>query len=86
MLHDISSEPIWVVTEYVDHGDLLGFLRKSRGIQDSTYHGVETYCGVNLTQQQLLKIAADIARGMAHLAENKVQDMFQYINSTFPCY
>ena len=71
----IFLEPIWVVTEYVDHGDLLGFLRKCCGIQDSIYHGVATYCGSSLTQQQLLKMATDIARGMAHLAQNKVQDM-----------
>jgi serine/threonine protein kinase len=66
------SEPIWVVTEYVAHGDLLGFLRKCRGIEDSVYHGVANYCGSSLTQQQLLGMAKDIACGMEHLAQNKV--------------
>ena len=66
------SEPIWVVTEYVTHGDLLGFLRKCRGIKDSVYHGVATYYGSSFTQQELLKMAKDIACGMAHLARNKV--------------
>ena len=68
----LQSEPIWVVTEYVTHGDLLGFLRKFRGIEDSVYHGVATYCGSSFTQQQLLKMAKDIACGMAHLARNKI--------------
>ncbi|CAB4014290.1 tyrosine- kinase receptor Tie-1-like isoform X2 [Paramuricea clavata] len=70
--HVLQTEPIWVVTEYVAHGDLLGFLRKCRGIQDSVYHGVATYCGSSLTQHQLLNMAKDIACGMAHLAQNKI--------------
>ncbi|XP_028401806.1 hepatocyte growth factor receptor-like [Dendronephthya gigantea] len=68
----LQSEPIWVVTEYAAHGDLLGFLRKCRGIQDSVYHGVDTYCGSSLTQKQLLNMAKDIACGMAHLSRNDI--------------
>lgn len=77
-IHDETftlPEPIWVVTEYVAHGDLLGFLRKCRGIQDTVYHGVDTFCGSSLTQKQLLNMAKDIACGMAHLSRNDVSEL-----------
>lgn len=70
---------MWVITEYAAHGDLLGFLRKSRGIEDCVYHGVTAYCGSSLTQYELLKMAKDIACGMAHLAKNKVRESITFL-------
>ena len=60
------------------HGDLLGFLRASRG-----HHGMYTvFPGgedsapqVSLTSRDLMSIAAKIASGMAFLSEKKVGQM-----------
>lgn len=66
------TEPIWVITEYVCHGDLLGFLRKSRGIIDTTYCEKPAIPRTNLKQSQLLKMPRDVASGMAHLSHYKI--------------
>ena len=57
------------------HGDLLGFLRASRG-----HHGMYTVLpgkrellpSLNLTSRDLINIATKIASGMTFLAERKV--------------
>lgn len=69
------ESPVCMILEYMCHGDLLGFLRASRG-----HHGMYTVfpCSdddipqVNLTSRDLMSIAAKIASGMAFLAERKV--------------
>ena len=65
-------EPIWVITRYAACGDLLGFLRKSRGINDTTYRDFAKKPKTNLCPKQLLQMAKDIACGMTHLSLNKV--------------
>ncbi|CAH3157092.1 unnamed protein product, partial [Porites evermanni] len=33
-----ETEPLLVLIEYIPYGDLLGFLRKSRGLKDTYYN------------------------------------------------
>lgn len=61
-----------VVTEYVSHGDLLGFLRKSRGLRDTYYNDTEIKPQSSLSSNQLFSFAWDIANGMDYLASMKV--------------
>ena len=64
-----------MVMEYMCHGDLLGFLRASRG-----HHGRYTVSpglgyqppAINLYPRDLLNIGAKIANGMRYLADRKV--------------
>ena len=61
-----------VMFEYIPYGDLLGFLRKSRGLNDNYYKDPDVNPSSSLTSQQLLKFAREIADGMAFLSANKV--------------
>ena len=61
-----------VMFEYIPYGDLLGFLRKSRGLNDNYYKEPDVNPSSSLTSEQLLKFAREIADGMAFLAANKV--------------
>ena len=85
----ISSEPLLVLIEYVPFGDLLGYLRKSRGLNDTYYKDPDIKPQTNLTSQQLIKFAWQIADGMSYLSskfvsstkkeqENKQQSKFSY--------
>ena len=66
-----------MVVEYMCHGDLLGFLRGSRG-----HHGMYTVSPginnqppcLNLSSRDLLSVAAKIANGMRFLADRKVRE------------
>lgn len=64
-------EPLCVITEFAPYGDLLGFLRKKRGLNDD-YYDIEHLPRRNLTSKQLMKFASEIAAGMAHLSSAKV--------------
>lgn len=66
------SDPIMVIFEYIPYGDLLGFLRRSRGVDDNYYNDPDVRPSSSLTSQQLLKFAREIADGMAFLADNKI--------------
>ena len=61
-----------VITEFAPYGDLLGFLRKKRGLRDD-YYNIEQLPERNLTSQLLMKFAGEIADGMAHLSSAKVR-------------
>ena len=50
----VSLEPLLVLIEYVPFGDLLGYLRKSRGINDTYYKDPDIKPQTNLTSQQLI--------------------------------
>lgn len=65
------SEPLCVITEFAPYGDLLGFLRKKRGLKDN-YYNIEHLPKRNLTSRQLMKFAWEIADGMAYLSSVKV--------------
>ena len=61
-----------VLFEYIPYGDLLGFLRRSLGLDDKYYKDPDVKPSSSLTSQQLLRFAQEIADGMAFLAANKV--------------
>ena len=61
-----------VMFEYIPYGDLLGFLRRSRGLDDKYYKDPDIRPSSSLTSEQLLTFAREIADGMAYLAANKV--------------
>ncbi|XP_044171636.1 fibroblast growth factor receptor 2-like [Acropora millepora] len=67
-----ESEPLLVLIEYVPYGDLLGYLRKSRGLNDTYYEDPDIKPKTNLTSQQLMKFAWQIADGMSYLSLRKV--------------
>ena len=60
-----------IVLEYLPYGDLLGYLRKSRGHSDS-YNTGEKKPSSKLTAKELLSFAWMIADGMHYLATMKV--------------
>jgi len=46
-----------VLIEYVPYGDLLGFLRRSLGMNDTYYNDPDVKPQTTLTSQQLMKFA-----------------------------
>ena len=66
-----------LLLEYVQHGDLLGFLRKSRGMEDKYYSCPESL-QEEVTSYHLLSFAQQIASGMSFLASKKV-DVFKHV-------
>ena len=65
-------DPLLVLIEYVPYGDLLGYLRKSRGLNDTYFNNPDRKPETNLTSKQLMKFAWQIADGMAYLSSRKV--------------
>ena len=61
-----------VLIEYVPFGDLLGYLRKSRGLKDTYYKDPDVKPQTNLTSQRLMKFAWQIADGMSYLSSKSV--------------
>ena len=68
----IFLEPLLVLIEYVPFGDLLGYLRKSRGLNDTYYKDPDIKPQTNLRSQQLMKFAWQIADGMSYLSSKSV--------------
>lgn len=69
--HCIEKDPVFIVLEYLPYGDLLGYLRKSRGIEDN-YNTGEKEPSSALTEKDLLSFAWMIADSMDYLASMKV--------------
>lgn len=67
----ITDAPL-VFLELVTYGDLLGYLRKSRGEEDTYYTSKDFKNPKTVDPQLLFSFAQDVAKGMAFLAENKV--------------
>ena len=61
-----------VVISFVPFGDLLGYLRKSRGQNDHYYNDPDMMPKTSLTSEELMQFAEDIASGMEFLESNKV--------------
>ena len=72
VLRIVLLEPLMVIIEYVPYGDLLGYLRKSRGQHDTYYKDPDVKPRTNLTSKQLISLAWQIADGMSYLASKKV--------------
>ena len=67
-----------MLIEYVPFGDLLGYLRKSRGLNDTYYKDPDIKPKTNLTSQRLMKFAWQIADGMSYLSSKRVCDVLIY--------
>jgi len=67
-----ESEPLLVLIEYVPFGDLLGYLRKSRGLNDTYYKDPDIKPKTSLTSQRLMKFAWQIADGMSYLSSKRI--------------
>ena len=67
-----------MLIEYVPFGDLLGYLRKSRGLNDTYYKDPDIKPKTSLTSQQLIKFAWQIADGMSYLSSKRVRNVLSY--------
>jgi len=67
-----ESEPILVIIEYVPYGDLLGYLRKSRGMNDTYYKDPDVKPQTSLTSLQLMKFSWQVADGMSYLSSRNI--------------
>jgi len=67
-----ESDPLMVLIEYIPFGDLLGYLRKSRGLNDTYYKDPDVKPQTCLTAEQLMKFAWQVADGMCYLAFRKI--------------
>ena len=68
-----SIENPYVIIEYVPYGDLLGYLRRSRGLHDCYYEYPEIKPTTNLTSEQILTFAWQIADGMQYISSKRVR-------------
>ena len=71
--------PLLVLIEYVPFGDLLGYLRKSRGLNDTYYKDPDIKPKTSLTSQQLMKFAWQIADGMSYLSSKRVRTLLNKV-------
>ena len=72
-LQHISIDPLLVLIEYVPYGDLLGYLRKSRGLNDTYFKDPDVKPQTSLTAEQLMRFAWQVADGMLYLSSRKVR-------------
>ena len=81
-----SSEPLLVLIEYVPYGDLLGYLRKSRGLNDTYFKDPDIKPQTSLTSQQLMKFSWQVADGMSYLSSRSVSynaDCLHFANKNY---
>ena len=64
----LAIDPLMVLIEYVPHGDLLGYLRKSSGLNDNYFKDPDIEPHTNLTSEQLMRFAWQVADGMMYLS------------------
>ncbi|XP_048581463.1 fibroblast growth factor receptor 3 [Nematostella vectensis] len=62
---------LMLIMEYVPYGDLLGYLRLSRGLEDKYYACAEKR-RVEITNYDMISFARQIAAGMCFLASRKI--------------
>ena len=72
ILSSRTEASLMLVLEYAPYGNLLGYLRKSRGLVDKFYCSSEC-CQPEVTPYDLLSFAQQIASGMSFLASRKVR-------------
>ena len=66
-----------MIIEYVPFGDLLGYLRRSRGVSDCYYDDPDIKPTTSLTSEQMLKFAWQISDGMRYISSKKVLVAFR---------
>ena len=71
MFLSVMTANLLVIVEFACHGDLLGYLLKSRGLPDTYYQTTGKLTRV--TAKKMMVFAWQIADGMNFLAENKVK-------------
>ncbi|KAL9971573.1 hypothetical protein ACROYT_G017750 [Oculina patagonica] len=64
--------PPLVILEFVPHGDLLGYLKKSKGETDDYYSLKSAEVSRKIPKHQLYKFACDIARGMDFISAHQL--------------
>ncbi|KAL9964783.1 hypothetical protein ACROYT_G028468 [Oculina patagonica] len=67
-----ETDPLLVLIEYVPFGDLLGYLRKSRGLNDTYFKDPDVKPQTSLTAEQLMRFAWQVADGMFYLSSRKI--------------
>ncbi|XP_078379477.1 uncharacterized protein LOC144662528 isoform X2 [Oculina patagonica] len=67
-----ETDPMLVLIEYVPFGDLLGYLRKSRGLNDTYFKDPDVKPQTSLTAEQLIRFAWQVADGMFYLSSKKI--------------
>jgi len=67
-----ESDPLLVIIEYVPYGDLLGYLRKSRGLNDTYFKDPDVKPKTSLTSQQLVRFSWQVADGMRYLSSRNI--------------
>ena len=72
-----------VIVEFVPFGDLLGYLRKIRGVQDSCYFDPDHLPAKELSTQELMKFSVESAQGMQYLSRKKVCGVTYLITMKF---
>ena len=72
LLSFLPIDPLLVLIEYVPYGDLLGYLRKSRGLNDTYFKDPDVKPQTSLTAEQLMRFAWQVADGMLYLSSRKV--------------
>ena len=70
-ISSLLDAPLMLLLEYAPYGDLLGYLRKSRGLEDKYYRSSEC-CQQEVTSYDLVSFSQQIASGMSFLASKKV--------------
>ena len=81
-----SIETPYVIIEYVPYGDLLGYLRRSRGLHDCYYEYPEIKPTTNLTSEQIITFAWQIADGMQYISSKRVRVFnWELFMTTSPC-
>ncbi|XP_078379587.1 proto-oncogene tyrosine-protein kinase receptor Ret-like [Oculina patagonica] len=67
-----ETDPLLVLIEYLPFGDLLGYLRKSRGLNDTYFKDPDVKPQTSLTAEQLMSFAWQVADGMFYLSSRKI--------------
>ncbi|XP_015771103.1 PREDICTED: hemicentin-1-like isoform X6 [Acropora digitifera] len=66
------TDPVLVIIEYVPYGDLLGYLRKSRGLNDNYFKDPDIKPQTSLSSLQLMLMSWQISDGMSYLSSKKI--------------
>ena len=72
MIFNILGQPLMIVVEFAEHGNLHHYLRDHR---KQNYDDMNKY-SLDISSAERLRIACDVAEGMKHLATMRVRCKF----------